>query len=102
MASTVVGLSYGLAGGIGFILGGIVSTVNSRITAETDDLDKFAAAAKVYITQILDNTSTALEETLPGFFGADDKLSKIEDLYNLLVKDGLMPSSLRVSTVSKV
>lgn len=83
------------------MIGGLSSTVNAQTSADTDDLDKFAAAAKVYVANILDDSNTQLEETLPAFFGGDD-LTKIETLYGKFVDSGILDQSTRTNVVSKM
>lgn len=83
------------------MIAGVSASVNAQTSAVTDDLDKFAAAAKVYVAQILDDTNAKLEETLPAFFGNGD-LSKIQTLYDLFVASGVISESTRTSTVSKL
>lgn len=84
------------------MIGGVSTTVNAQTSSDADDLDKFAAAAKAYVTQILVDTGNKLEETLPGFFGNDDALSKVQDMYDLFVASGIISESTRTSTVSKM
>jgi hypothetical protein len=84
------------------LVGGIVSVVNVQTTAtDADDLDKFAAAAKTYVTDILDQSNTQLENTLLAFFGKGD-MSDIDTLYDRLVVSGIVDESSRISSISKV
>lgn len=61
-----------------------------------------AAAAKAYVVQILDNTNSQLEKTLPAFFGKGD-LGLLEELYGQLMDSGIIfeeaPASSMVGKV---
>jgi hypothetical protein len=66
------------------------------------DLEKVTAAAKVYVTAVMDNANFHLEQLLPTFFGNGD-LDHLEMLFDRLVASGLIgDDSTRTSLVGKV
>ncbi|KAF4998528.1 hypothetical protein FDECE_11769 [Fusarium decemcellulare] len=83
------------------LIGGLFATINAQTSSDADDLDKFAAKAKVYVGDILKDSNKQLESTLPAFFGNGD-LERIRVLYSKLVDSGIVKPSTRISDVSRV
>jgi hypothetical protein len=66
------------------------------------DLEKVTAAARVYVTAVMDSANFQLEQLLPTFFGNGD-LDHLKMIFDQLVASGLIEDNgTRTSLVGKV